>query len=269
MNLGRYEIETYNVVVNGNSVERQRIIYYANNGVDFFTERYYGEVREGYIGKTFRFRNLTYNCICSHVLNESIVINDSQGVPLVYITISSIQSIQRDGDVRLIVTDSQVDPVNLEFISPFDSNQAYSMLNQLLQNPELDLNNMSIDTIPPQIFFNDSFYGTGIVMVGSLDIGPFSTNDGNLFSITINRTTFQGPFPINKAAILNGLIYDVIDNRDDNLNVAEGNITIYKDVADISNVVESINSAGYYIVKLSIVDLSGNENTATFSYIIF
>jgi hypothetical protein len=60
-----------------------------------------------------------------------------------------------------------------------------------------------------------------------------------------------------------------LDNRDDNLTVAEGNITIYKDVADVSNVVNSINGPGYYIVKINAVDMSGNENTVTISYIIF
>ena len=269
MNLGRYEIQTYNVVVNGSTVERQLITYYANNGIDFFVERYYGEVRDGYIGQTFRFTNLTYDCLRTHIIGQSIVINDSFGTPLVYLTISSIQSIQRDGDIRLVVTDSQVEPVNLEFISPFDSNQAYSMLNQLLQNPDINLNDVTVDILPPQIFFNESFYGSGIVIPGSLDPGPFSTDDSSFFSVTINRLNFQGPFPLSATHIVTGLVYDVLDNRDDNLTVAEGNITIYKDVADVSNIVNSINGPGYYIVKLTAVDLSGNENTATISYIIF
>jgi hypothetical protein len=48
MNLGKYEIETYYVVINGQTETRQRIVYTGNNGEDLFIERYFGNIREGY-----------------------------------------------------------------------------------------------------------------------------------------------------------------------------------------------------------------------------
>ena len=50
MNLGKYEIETYYVVVNGQTETRQRVVYTGLNEEDIFIERYYGSIREGYRG---------------------------------------------------------------------------------------------------------------------------------------------------------------------------------------------------------------------------
>lgn len=267
MNLGRYEIETYRVEVNGQKVDRQRITYYANNGVDYFVERYHGEVRDGYTGQNFRFTNLTYDSIKTHVLGESIVINDSQLIPLLYISISSIQSIQVESDIRLKILDTQTDPVTLEFISPYDSNQAYSRLNQLLQNPMLDISTLGLDEIPPQIFLNENFYGTSILTITG-EAGIFTSNDSDFFTVTFNKHSFAGPLPLTKLAILNGLVYDVLDNRDDSMSLTDDSVKIYKDVADVSNLVDSINQAGYYVVRLTVIDLSQNEKTLNFSFVI-
>jgi hypothetical protein len=268
MNLGRYEIETYRVEINGQNVDRQRIIYYANNGIDFFVERYHGEVRDGYTGQNFRFTNLTFDSIKTHILGESIVINDSQLIPLLYISISSIQSIQVESDIRLKILDTQTDPVTLEFISPYDSNQAYSRLNQLLQNPMLDISTLGLDEIPPQIFLNENFYGNSILTTSSGEAGLFTSNDADYFTVTFNKNSFTGPLPLNRLSILNGLVYDVIDNRDDSMSLTEDSVKIYKDVADTSNLVDSINQVGYYVVRLSAIDLSQNEKTLIFSFVI-
>jgi hypothetical protein len=48
MQLGRYEIENYYVVINNQTESRQRIVYIGNNGEENFIERYYGDIREGY-----------------------------------------------------------------------------------------------------------------------------------------------------------------------------------------------------------------------------
>ena len=47
-NIGRYEIETYDVSINGVTETREKILYYSNNNEDFFIERYYGIIRDGY-----------------------------------------------------------------------------------------------------------------------------------------------------------------------------------------------------------------------------
>jgi hypothetical protein len=268
MNLGRYHIEAYSAEIDGKTFERQRITYFANNGVDFFSERYYGEVREGYVGQDFWFTDLVFDSIKTHIAGESVVINDANSVPLIYLSIYNIQSIQREGALRLIILDTQADPVKLEFISPYDSTQAYSRLNQLLQNPNTDMNDIGMDIIPPEILLNDTFYGIPIYQPGIMAAGAFTSNDSIVFSVSINQSQFSGPFPLSRTNILTGLVYDVIDNNDDGISLIEENIKIYKDMADASNLVESISQPGYYVVRINAVDLAGNENIINVSYII-
>ena len=47
MQLGRYEIESYYVVIDNQTESRQRIVYIGNNGEEYFIERYYGNIRDG------------------------------------------------------------------------------------------------------------------------------------------------------------------------------------------------------------------------------
>ena len=265
MNLGRYELETYNVVINGQIVERERIKYTANNGIDFFVERYFGEIREGYSGETGLIKNLNYDSLKTHIIGESIVIRDNSNPPkpLIYLTLSSIQSIQRSGELRLTILDTQVDSITLEFITPYDTNQAYSLLNYVMQNPLLNINNIGVDDIPPQIFFNETFYGAPIVLVGSTLEGPFSTNDGNNFLVNLHTNNFLGPFPMNTEDICVGLIYDVVDNRDENIMITGHDILIYKDVISDAGIINSITGVGVYTVKIVIADLGSNQNDTT------
>jgi hypothetical protein len=267
MNIGKYEIETYYVVINGQTETRQRIIYTANGGEDFFIERYYGSIRDGYKGSNTYFKNLNWSDIKSHIPGETIVINDKSTPPKpqIYLTIASIESIQRDGSNRLIVVDTQIDPVTLEFLTPFDYDQAYSILNYVLQNPYTDIDLLVADQIPPIIFFNEYFFAEVINLQGAApgSQGPYSTDDGLNFLVSIDLSTFAGPKPITKNDLIQGLIYDVSDNRDGSIGVVEDEILIYKDVINPVNLVDQINSGGNYIIKINIKDLGQNQNNAT------
>lgn len=265
MNLGIYRIETYSVDVNGQSTQRQRIVYTANNGIDFFVERYYGEIRDGYVGETNRFKDLLYTCLKSHIVGESLVIKDSTGVPLIYLTISSIQSVQRDGSLKLTILDSQVEPVSLEFLTIYDAEQAYSLFNYVLQNPTLDINSLGADLTPPQIFFNMDFYGSVINLDGSSNTGPFSTIDGVFYTINVDTATFTLPFPLEGSVIVTGIVYDVIDNRDGSMSITGDNISIYNNSVDIANKVDNISGPGTYKLLITTSDLGSNSCLATFT----
>jgi hypothetical protein len=265
MNLGKYEIETYYIVVNSQTEARQRIIYTGNNGEDFFIERYYGSVRDGYRGSNTHFKNLSWSDIKTHIIGESILIND-QSVPprpQIYLSISSIESIKRDGNNSLVVVDNQIEPVTLEFLTEFDYDQAYSILNYLLQSPMSDLNSLSSDIIPPVVFFNEYFFAEPIKLDGSNLPGPFSSEDGSTFLIDIDLVQFSGPNPITKNDIVSGLIYDIIDNRDGSLTLTTNDISIYKDVISSENLVTEISTPGNYLCRFHLHDLGQNQNNST------
>ena len=101
MDLGKYEVETYIVLVNGQSENRQRIIFNGNNDENFFIERYYGSIRSGYKGANTFFKNLSWTNIKSHIVGESIVINDNSSPqkPQIYFNISNLamESSKRKG----------------------------------------------------------------------------------------------------------------------------------------------------------------------------
>jgi len=265
MNLGKYEIETYYVVVGGQTKTRQRVVYTANNGEDIFIERYYGTIREGYKGSNTFFKNLSWNDIKTHIAGDSIVVNDKSNPPKpqIYLSISSIESIQRDGDLRLIIIDSQIDPVTLEFLTIFDCDQAHSLLNCLLQDPLLDLNSVTSDIIPPIIFFNEYFFAETIKLDGSNLPGPFSSEDGSTFRVDIVLNDFQGPKPMTKDDIVLGLIYDITDNRDGSLSLTRDDISIYKDVIGSENLVTEISTSGNYLCRFHLHDLGQNQNNST------
>lgn len=265
MNLGRYEIETYYVVVNGQTDSRQRIVYTGNNGEDIFIERYYGMIRDGYKGSNTYFKNLSHLDIKTHIAGESIVVNDKSDPPMpqIYLMISTIESIQRDGELRLIVVDNQIEPITLEFLTPFDCNQAYSNLSYVLENSDVDLGEIDMDTVPPVIFFNEFFFGETVKLDGSDKSGPFSTDDGAQFRVDIDLSKYEGPFPITKDYIIKGLVYVVKDDRDGEIPVTVDDISVYKNVFVNSNLVDDISDIGNYILKFQIHDLGQNQNNAT------
>ena len=265
MKLGRYEIQNYFVVVNNKTESRQRIIYIGNNNEDYFIERYYGNIRDGYSQSNSLLRNLNYTDIKSHIPGESIVIFDKSLIPmpLIYISISSIQSIERDGDSKLIIVDSQLNPTSLEFLTKFDCDQAHSLIIYLLDNPSVDISNINADLEPPVIYFNDDFNGHRIILDKNQSKVNLSSLDGDLFRVDIELSKYNGTIPINKADIINGLIKKIIDNRDGYLSLIEEDVIIYKDVISVDKMVDTIDNLGFYIVKFNLIDLGRNENNTT------
>jgi len=266
MQLGRYEIENYYVVINNATEMRQRIAYMGSNEEDYFVERYYGTIRDGYDQPNTSVRNLNLGDIKSHIPGESLVIVDKSNPPkpMMYISLASIQSIERSGDKSLIIIDYQIEPTTLEFLTTFDCDQAHSLLIYILQNPSVDIGAMNADIKPPVIFFNENFFGSKIALDSDPSMtGPLSTEDGNLFRVSMQMSSYEGPMPISKGDIISGMIYDITDDREGSLQLADTDVIIYKDAIGISNEVDEISQGGEYMVRFNLLDLSRNENTST------
>jgi len=270
MNLGKYEIETYYVVVDGQIETRQRVIYTGLNEEDIFIERYYGSIREGYKGSNSFFKDLAWTDLRTHIVGESIVVNDKSNPPKpqIYLSISSIQSVQRENDTNLLIYDNQTEPISLEFITKYDCDQAYSVFNFVLQNPETNIESIINDVAAPTIFLNEYFFGEEVKLDGSDSTGPFSTNDGSTFLLNITLSNFEGPKPITKNDIITGLIYSIIDNRDGQMSLTEQDFTIYKGVINSDNIVYEISGTGTYLCKFYLQDLGQNQNNSTIVFSI-
>ena len=254
MKLGTYEIESYDVIVGNSTESRQRVIYYNNNGKDNFTERYNGYIRPGYTQLSSYFKDLTYDSIQSNVVGESIAVFDNSGKPLIYFTVSGLESIQRVDEFKIIIINSQIDEITLEFQTKFDTDQAYSILNYVLGNPNVDIDSIGTDTTPPIITFNDTFMGSTIYVLDTDIGGNLTTIKNNKFSISID---YYDSISIGKLEIISDMIYDISDDRDI-ISIDESYVKIYN---SDNQEIEYINDIGSYIVEILIQDIPFNSDS--------
>jgi hypothetical protein len=263
-NIGRYEIETYDVSIDGVTETREKILYY-NNNEDFFIERYYGVIRDGYEQTEIIFDNLRWDDIKTNVVGESFYISD-RGIPptpYVYFTIADIDSIQRESLLKLKVIDSTNNPIGLLFETEFDCNQAYSLIILLLDDPKADTSKITVDSTGPVIHFNKLFYNVD-VLDNSFQTGTFSSDVVTSLILNIETNAmdrgisqFSGALPITKSNLKNHLINKVSDNRDVSINIMDNDITINSGSPN-GIVVDEISTTGTFFVKIEISDLVKN-----------
>ena len=264
-NIGRYEIETYDVSINGVTETREKILYYSNNNEDFFIERYYGIIREGYEQTEIIFDNLRWDDIKTNVVSESFYISD-RGIPptpYVYFTIADIDSIQRESSLKLKVIDSTNNPIGLLFETEFDCNQAYSLIILLLEDPKTDTSKITVDSTGPVIHFNKLFYNVD-VLDNNFQTGTFSSDVVTSLILNIETNTmsrgvpqFSGTLPITKLNLKDNLINKISDNRDIVINIMENDITINSGSPN-GLVIDEISTTGTFFVKVEISDLVKN-----------
>ena len=264
-NLGRYELETYYVVVNGKTETRQRVIYFGNNDQEFFIERYYGIIRPGYEQSGTLFTNLSHTDIQTNIVGESFVIKDKSDPPMpqIYINLNSIDSIQKEGSLRIFLVDSSSDPVTLEFVSEFDCNQAYSLISLLLEDSTADTSKLTEDLIPPVIYFYKYYYNLPVILDDAPNPATHSSIEGDNFRVEIDWSTFTGPKPINKLNLIDYLVYQVLDNRDGIIGLNTEDIRIYKNSVSVGNLVTSIGESGNFIIMFDLIDIGQNVKTVT------
>jgi hypothetical protein len=215
------------------------------------------------------FVGLAVTDIHSYVVGESIVINDKNSKPLIYLLLVNISSIEKDGDV-ITIDDTSLGFILLKFSTDYDANQAFSLLNYILENQNVDIDSLVplTDDVSPIIYFNSEVGGTGdyIEFNGSTASVPYDTSFGNTFSTTISISTYGNGGLLTKTNLIDLLIDVVDDDRDGIISLTSSNINIFNySQASVS----SITSTGTYSLSFEISDIAENNlSGVTFGLII-
>ena len=202
------------------------------------------------------FVNLNYTDIHSHVVGESIVINDKSDPvkPLIYIRLSDINSIERSGQI-LIIDDSSLGIIFLQFLTENDTFQAHSLLNYVLQHPSTDIDTLSpvSDSIDPVLYFYDMIGDEYISFNGATAGVPYDTTDGFTFSTSLTSFGTASGY-IDKSQLIYLLIDGISDNRDGTMSIIPSNLIISGTAGNINNILNT----GSYSVTFNFSDIAHN-----------
>jgi hypothetical protein len=270
-----YPVSTFTfaqlLVLTGNSTNRIPQIYLNNPSVKYPVVL---DVMVGVMDDSYSFFNddlnqsgtsfsgLEYTDIKSFVIGESIAIYDKNTPPkaLIYLGLVNINSIERSGNF-LIIDDESYGTIFLSFLTEYDSLQAHSLLNYVLENPNVDIENITpiYDNISPVIYFNSTAGSTGSYIVdytGATAGVPYNTNDnGFTFSTSISLSTY-GTSGIIDSDLLVGLLIDHIeDSRDGSMNLMSSNLII----SGTAGTTSTIGIIGTYSVQFNFTDLAQND----------
>lgn len=205
------------------------------------------------------FTNLHVTDIHTHVVNESIVIIDSSDKPLIYIKIANIISIERSGLI-LVVDDQSYGTLFLKFVTQFDADQAFSLLNYVLDNPGVDIDTINPldDVIKPVVYFLSRVDNTGdyISFNGMTNSVPYNTSQGLTFSTSISLSDYgtQSGSVIDGDMLVYLLVDKVTDNRDGTMSLAGSNLVINGTSSTVTNIL----TTGTYSVTFDFSDLAQN-----------
>lgn len=252
------------MVLTGNSTHRIPQLYLTNPSTKYpvYLDVMVGVIDDNYSiftdtsnqsGTTFV--NLEYTDIHSHVVGESIVINDKSSPvrPLIYLRLSDINSIERSGQI-LIIDDSSLGIVFLQFLTENDTYQAHSLLNYVLQNPNTDIDTLNpvSDSIDPILYFYDMVDSEYIAFNGATSGVPYDTSYGNTFSTSMSLTSFGGY--INKSQLIYSLVDHIEDNRDGDMSMLPTNLII----SGTAGSIDTILNAGTYSLSFDFSDIAHN-----------
>lgn len=260
------------MVLTGNSTNRIPQLYLTNPSTKYpvYLDVMVGAIDDNYSiftdtlnqsGTTFT--GLEYIDIHSHVVGESIVINDKStpARPLIYINLYHINSIQLNGQI-LVIDEYSLGYIFLQFITENDAYQAQSLLNYVLSNPSVDIDNLSpvADNLDPVLYFYSNVGSSAsldyIAFNGSTASLPYDTSDGFTFSTTISLTqsgTVSGTV-IDKPQLINLLINQIEDNRDGYMIMLPSNLVI----SNTSGNVDRILNPGTYSLSFDFSDIANN-----------
>lgn len=206
------------------------------------------------------FVNLSWTDIKPHILGEVIKVVDNLNQPLIYLILNNIQSIEKSGNI-LIIDDTSLGSVFLQFQTEFDVNQAYSLLNYILENPNVNFENILPDEEEPIIYWNEFVLGTTdwITLNGATAGAPYNTTNGLTFSTQIGLTA-----SLDSNLLIDLLVDNVEDNRDGQIILSENNLTI----SDGTDIINEITATGSYQVTFNVSDLANNQLTTIIDLII-
>jgi hypothetical protein len=208
------------------------------------------------------FTGLSYTDIKSHVVGESIVINDKNTPvrPLIYINIVNILMIEKTSTI-LIIDDSSFGSIFLQFLTEFDAYQAQSLLNYVIENPNVNIDTLSpvSDTLDPVVYFYSrvgaSASGSYIALNGLTASVPYNTSQGLTFSTSISLSAFGYTNIIDKNRLNSLLISSITDNRDGIVYMQPSNLII----TGITNSVSEISATGSYALTFNFSDIAYNQ----------
>jgi hypothetical protein len=250
------------MILTGNSTNRIKQIYLTNPNTKYpvSIEVMIGVVDDetSFFNDTLNqsgtsFVNLEWSDIKPHILGETIKIVDTLNSPLIYLILNNIQSIEKSGNI-LIIDDTSLGSIFLQFKTEFDVNQAYSLLNYILENPNINFENILPDLEEPIIYWNEFVDGTQtyITLNGATAGAPYNTLDGLTFSTQIGLTS-----SMNSELLIDLLIDYVEDDRDGQIILDSNNLII----SDGTDTINEITATGSYQVTFNVSDLADNELT--------
>jgi hypothetical protein len=204
------------------------------------------------------FTGLSASNIHSHVVGESISIRNAQGKDMIYIQLVNINALQLVSNI-VIIDDHIVGDIFLQFVSEAEAAQGFSLLNYVLENPNVNIDTLSPleDSIKPVINFRSKVNGSGdwIYFLGSSASVPYSTSVGNTFSTSISLDTYGTQSQISKDSLINLLISSASDNRDGTMSVTASNVIL----TGTQGTVDFISTLGSYSMTFDFKDLALNN----------
>jgi hypothetical protein len=260
------------MVLTGNSSNRIKQLYLTNPNSKYDVQL---EVMIGIIDDNYSFFNdtvnqsgtsftgLEYTDIASYIVGESIVINDKSlpVKPLIYIQLNNIQSIEKTGSI-VIIDDSSLGTIFLQFLTEVDAFQAQSLLNYVLENPNVDISNVNplVDSEDPIVYFYGNVGASAslnyISFNGATSSLGFNTGDGFTFSTTISLTqsgTVSGTV-LDRNHLIYLLIDEIVDNRDGYMYMMPSNLLISGTAGNVT----SITNTGTYSLTFDFSDIAQN-----------
>lgn len=265
------------MILTGNNIQRLPQLYLTNPNPDYAVELY---VMVANIDDTYNFFNDTVNQsglsftgleigdIQTHVVGESIVFMDKstpEPKPLTYLRLANINSLERTGQI-VTIDDTAYGEMFFKFTSATHSAQAYSLLNYLFENPNVNIGNLNPveDFVAPVVTFYSRVGGIGdFIAFNGATVGvPYNTGQGVTFSTTMSLATHGGTAGIittDRMADL--LVNTVVDNRDGTMSFTGS----YFGIVGTAGTVSRITEAGTYSLYFNFSDFALNVPSATVS----
>jgi len=209
------------------------------------------------------FVNLELTSISTYVSGESIVINDSNSKPLIYILLNNIETIEISGQI-LTMDDSSMGKIFLHFKTETDAKQANSLLNYILENPNIDIADLNplADVFPPVVYFLETVGASSstayIDFNGATDSVPYDTSFGNTFSTTISFGSYATNSQISKSSLIGILVDYVADQRDGIITLSTQSLVL---TGTAGSSVNQISGEGTYSITFDLTDIAGNNLT--------
>lgn len=276
------------LTLSGNSTHRIPQMYLSNNNltysvsvdimaaiIDDETSYFYGVTGPAltnaiqFIGLGFSLANgfsiQTYTAGGKNPLNQwdSFAIYNSSNQITAFLEINTISTVQLSGTV-IIIDDSSVGIIYMQFLTVYDADQAYSAINYAIENRSVAIPFTTTDDwddTPPLIIFTQNIdliggtFGSGIT---------YSSTYSNIFiGNTVSISTYGGT--ISKVQLASYSFTSITDNRDGIMPFTDSYIT----VLDSSMIIyDSITGSGTFSLLYMIKDLAGNPTQSSTNFTI-